>query len=97
MNSPGQMIVVCPHKGIAEVPGVICKCIIINGKTKVLQVLHNENCRGCGISFTKGMNLFWPPPGLPPLFLTPLPASPCLMYSSKSNCHGFCTTSFLSM
>lgn len=40
MDSPRQIVVIRTHKGILKIPGILCKCIIVDMESKCFQIIH---------------------------------------------------------
>ena len=56
-NSLGKIILVCPYKSVAEVPGVFFEEIVIDVEAKTTQILDGKDSCGPGVTLAESMNL----------------------------------------
>lgn len=52
-----QILVIRPHKGIAEIPGMVGKQTIVNSKPHRAKVLYRKDGNGSRLALAKGVNL----------------------------------------
>ena len=57
MDSVFQIVIICPDKGIAEIPYILSKNVIRHFKTKCPKIFDKENGRCSGISLSKHVYL----------------------------------------
>ena len=56
LNAAGIIALVCTDKGIAEIPGVVCKEIVAD-ETHCPEILDRKDRRGSGVAHPEGVNL----------------------------------------
>ena len=57
MDAVFHIIIVCPHKGIPEIPRILSKNIIRHIKAGRTQILDKKHCRRSGVSLSEYMDL----------------------------------------
>ena len=56
-NSLGKIMIVRPHKSVAEIPGVFFEEVIIDVEAKTSQILDGEDSGCPGVALAESMNL----------------------------------------
>lgn len=57
MNAVLQIVIICSYQGVAEIPRVLLKSIVVYFEPECFHVLNYKNSRSSGVAFTERMNL----------------------------------------